>query len=560
MKTLRIGTRGSDLALWQANYISARLEALGDIRCERVIVKTSGDRIQDVPLTPELGKGFFTKEIEEGLLERKFDLAVHSLKDLAVTLAPGLVLAAVPERGPIGERLLISPEAFDKEKSTKGELPLVDEAKVGTSSLRRRRRLLDLRPDLQILDLRGNVPTRVKKLQDGNYDAILIAQAGLERLALETEGIIAYDISPRLFPGAPGQGALGLEAREGDTQTLEILKKLEDPNTRALTDIERGILEALGGGCSLPLGTLASLAHHHGKPIGYRLDAFAYGRDDHDPGISLILTERDTHSLIQQASRLLAPALDKPLAGKVLHLIGGSGKSLLTSELQAAGATTHFHKVFEIEPLPIPKETWEKCAQLDALLFSSQSALDQAAPYLHSALTPHSSQGDTLPFLPTLIVPGRASRQRAEALFPEFHVLEAKEKNSHGMAVLAIQEGCKKIAVFGAQDGSTEAIKTATEAKLQVLHIPLYRAISQTPTHFPKTTDQPKGDTLYLSPKAAKILPPQGVPGQVLAIGKATSNTLRDLGRRPDQVLEAPDLPSLIDALNQGASKPTIHE
>ena len=553
MKTLRIGTRGSDLALWQANHISARLEALGGIRCELVIVKTSGDRIQDVPLTPELGKGFFTKEIEEGLLEGSFDLAVHSLKDLAVTLAPGLVLAAVPERGPIGERLLIRKEAFDAQRAASGDFPLRDGAAVGTSSLRRRRRLLDLRPDLQILDLRGNVPTRVRKLQEGNYDAILIAQAGLERLALETTGLINFDISPQIFPGAPGQGALGLEAREEDSPTLEILKKLEDPETRTLTDIERGILQALGGGCSLPLGTLASVDLRQGKPIGYRLDAFAYGRDDQDPGISLILTagltKGDTHSLIQRATRVLAPALDKPLAGKDLHLIGGCGKPRIASEIQAAGGTVHLHKVYEIEPLPLSKETWAECIKMDALLFSSQNALDLAATHLRNAL-PHRapSKGDTPPWV---IVPGRASRMRAEALFPELPVLEAEEKNSHGMAALAIAEGYKNIAVFGAEGGSTDAVETATQAGLKALHLPLYRTVPKPPAQ------QPKGDTLYLSPMAADLCPPQGVSGQVIAIGKATANTLRELGREPDKVLAAPDLPSLIEALAAGTSSQT---
>ncbi|HHI80544.1 MAG TPA: hydroxymethylbilane synthase, partial [Planctomycetes bacterium] len=521
MKTLRIGTRGSDLALWQARHISSLLEASGEVRCELVIVKTSGDRIQDVPLTPELGKGFFTKEIEDGLLADHFDLAVHSLKDLAVRLAPGLVLAAVPRRGPVGERLLLRKEAFDTARANRGELPLAEGAKVGTSSLRRRRRLLDLRPDLQILDLRGNVPTRVRKLQEGQYDAILIAQAGLERLALPTGGLIAFDIDARLFPGAPGQGALGLEARAEDQETLALLSKLEDPQTRVLTDIERGVLQALGGGCSLPLGTLATLLEEGDQPR-YRLDAFAYGREDQDPGISIILESGDSHSLIQEAVRFLAPALEKPLVGRELHLVGGSGRSNLGSDLEAAGAKVHRHRVYDIHPLPVPEETWDRLAQQDALLFSSPSAIELGATPLLRALGPrppkerlakgdtHSSAGpkrDTHSRVPSpaILVPGRSSRLRAEALLPGFVILEAQEKNARGMARLAIQRGWTKIGVLGARDGSPDAIQTAKEAGLQVLHVPLYQA-----SPHPRPSPEPLGDTLFLSPKAARLLPPQG--------------------------------------------------
>ena len=209
---IRIGTRGSDLALWQARYIAGELKERTGAEPELVIVKTQGDRIQDVPLTPDLGKGFFTKEIEDGLLANEFDVAVHSLKDLAVTMPDGLCLAAVTERANPGETLLVRSEAFD-ETSDDEMLPLIPGARLGTSSPRRRMFVLDRRPDLELLDLRGNVPTRVSKLREGRYDAILAATAGLDRLGLELSDLRVVRIEAEGFPGAPGQGALGIQAR-----------------------------------------------------------------------------------------------------------------------------------------------------------------------------------------------------------------------------------------------------------------------------------------------------------------------------------------------------------
>ena len=176
---IRIGTRGSKLALWQAHYVRDRLQAAG-AEVEIEVLVTRGDRIDDVPLQNVAGKGFFTKEIEDALLDGRVDVAVHSHKDLPVESPPGLAIAAVPERADPAERMLIAPAAHDPDAAL---LPLLQGVRIGTSSPRRQAQIAALRPDLEILQLRGNVPTRVKRLREGRYDAIVLAAAGLDRLA-----------------------------------------------------------------------------------------------------------------------------------------------------------------------------------------------------------------------------------------------------------------------------------------------------------------------------------------------------------------------------------------
>lgn len=245
MNPLRIGTRGSPLALWQARHVADRLRPLAAPRAvELVKIETSGDRFQDTALTQIGGDGVFTKEIQRALLAGTVDVAVHSLKDLPTTIVPGLTLAAVPERGPTGD-------AFVSHKHRKFDA-LPAGAIVGTSSLRRRSQTLHRRPDLNLVDLRGNVETRLRKLDEQNLEAIILAEAGLLRLGLKTE--ITELLDPQWMLPAVGQGALGLECRADDTETLALLHRLNDWPTRQAVLAERALLRELGGGCLLPLG------------------------------------------------------------------------------------------------------------------------------------------------------------------------------------------------------------------------------------------------------------------------------------------------------------------
>lgn len=251
MATLRIGSRGSQLALWQANHIAAELRARGhEINIQ--IIKTTGDKIQDVPLArvggvlPN-GKGIFTKEIEEALAAKEVDLAVHSLKDLPTTLPPGFVIAAIPKRDDPSDVFL------SMKYSAPDELP--QGARVGTSSLRRQAQLKFLRADLDVVPLRGNVDTRLRKLDSGELDAIVLSAAGLDRLGLRAPHRYAFPIE-EMCPAA-GQGALAIEAREGDEAVINILRELDDAASRAAITAERAALEKLGGGCQVPIGAYA---------------------------------------------------------------------------------------------------------------------------------------------------------------------------------------------------------------------------------------------------------------------------------------------------------------
>lgn len=250
---LRIGTRGSDLALWQSNRIKHRLESELNTEAEIIIFKTQGDLIQNVPLSQLEGKGFFTKELEDALLGHKIDLAVHSLKDLPTTLPSGLKVSAMPERHHSQDRLLIRKGCKDETQS----FFLKPNSVLGTSSNRRIDQVKKLQPDIKIEMLRGNVPTRVQKLRDGKYDAIILAAAGLDRLLLDLSGFDTIDLDQNYFVSAPGQGALAIEIRDGDSVTDEIISKLHNAEIETFVKQERRFLQLTEGGCHASVGAHA---------------------------------------------------------------------------------------------------------------------------------------------------------------------------------------------------------------------------------------------------------------------------------------------------------------
>lgn len=249
MQSITIGTRGSKLALWQAHWVQKQLTVLG-VKTSIKVIKTTGDKITDVGLSTlgaqSSSKGIFIKEIEEALLDGKIDLAVHSLKDIPTEIDTRLSISVIPKRTDPRDALV----GRSLDKLCRGD-------RVGTSSLRRAAQMKHLRPDVEILDIRGNVDTRLKKLDDNQYDSILLAAAGLRRLDLESR--IAEILEPDIMIPAVGQGALAIETRSDDDELLTLLRPIHDTETEITVTAERTLLAAFGGGCQVPLGAHAVL-------------------------------------------------------------------------------------------------------------------------------------------------------------------------------------------------------------------------------------------------------------------------------------------------------------
>ncbi len=302
-RPIRLGTRASALARWQAEWVAARLTDLG-ATVELVFIKTGGDGTT-TPITESSGQGLFTKEIQRALLDGRIDLAVHSLKDLPTERIDGLGLAAVP------------PRESARDAFISNQVPALEElpagSRVGTGSRRRQSQLLHTRPDLMVLDIRGNVETRLQKLDDGDYDAIILAEAGLKRLDLAAR--ITQLLDPTMMLPAVGQGALGLETRVHDDATISVVERLDDAETHACVLAERSLLSALRGGCLAPIGAWGRVADD-----ALQLDAVVLSADGVTrlvAGVSgelanaVAIGEDAASQLIQQgASELIADSRD----------------------------------------------------------------------------------------------------------------------------------------------------------------------------------------------------------------------------------------------------------
>jgi len=248
LRTLRIGTRGSLLAKWQAEFVRQRLFAATGIEPEIVVIKTAGDKMLNAPVAQIGGKGIFIKELEEALLEETIDLAVHSVKDIPTDIPSRLMFPAVCKRDDVRDCLVGSTIAN-----------LRQGARVGTSSLRRQAQLRHVRPDLDLRDLRGNVDTRLRKVESGEYEAVVVSKAGLDRLGFSKR--ISEVLSPEVCMPAVGQGAIAVECRLQDREAEDLLAPLDDAETRAAVIAERALLGALHGGCQVPMGAFARVEH-----------------------------------------------------------------------------------------------------------------------------------------------------------------------------------------------------------------------------------------------------------------------------------------------------------
>jgi len=311
---LRVGTRASALALWQAQHVAAQLAGRpGAPAIELVHIRTQGDVQSEVPLWQVGGRAFFTREIDRALIEGAVDVAVHSLKDLSTQLEPGLTLAATLPRADPRDALV------SRSGAALGALPAG--ARIGTSSLRRRAFLAGLRPDAVPLELRGNVPTRIERLRRGDYDAIVLAAAGLARLGLAAE--VSEYLDPQSFPPAVAQGVIGVCARADDTRTRGLLAVLDDPETRLASSAERALLERLEGGCQVPLGALATV---HGGTL--TLSACVCARD----GQRRLVARGAAAAVPAQAAALGSQVADELLARGAAELIREQREALRVEE------------------------------------------------------------------------------------------------------------------------------------------------------------------------------------------------------------------------------------
>ena len=258
---IRVATRKSRLALWQAGWVKGQLERLGHT-AEFVLIETLGDKTQaaNQPFAELTGQGFFTKAVQDAVLDGRADVAVHSHKDLPSLAPEGLEIAAITKRADPRDTLVLRPEAFESFSTFKASLPLKVGAVVGTSAARRQQQLLHLRPDLAVKELRGNVPTRVAKLRAGDYDAVVLAAAGLDRLALDLSDLSVIKLEPDIMMPAPAQGSLALETRRDAYDTAAVLTALHDNATYKAVAAERGLMALLDGGCQLALGAYAELS------------------------------------------------------------------------------------------------------------------------------------------------------------------------------------------------------------------------------------------------------------------------------------------------------------
>ncbi len=367
---LTIGSRGSDLALYQANLIKSYLANMG-IEVDLKIIKTVGDKIDNLSFDKIEGKGFFTKELEDALLNHEIDLAVHSLKDLSTTMPDGLKVGAYCNPEDPSELLLVNPEKYD----TTQKLFLKTGSVIGTSSVRRQAQIAYNRPDLKIEPLRGNVPTRVRKLQEGRYDAILIALAGVDRLKLDTGKLIRIVLDRVEFIPAPGQGILTIEIRDNDPEVEKVVSSLNENAAETTAVLERGLLARFQGGCQLPLAVTSQR-----RDNGFYLKAFLGLRDGDKWGkpTQFCGYGENIPELLDRAYRELSgPAAKSPVKKKVLITrTEEEGASFFRADGEVLDPV--FYPVFEIAESYDEVEAtaiMSNISSLDWLIFTSKNSV-----------------------------------------------------------------------------------------------------------------------------------------------------------------------------------------
>lgn len=360
MRKIIIGSRGSDLALWQAKFVQSELKKIA-LESEIKIIKTQGDKIQHLSFDKLEGKGFFTKEIEEALLTKEIDLAIHSHKDLPTESPEGLVIAAVSEREDPSELLLIQKDAVD----VKQKFFLKKNAVLGSSSSRRKAQILAFRSDVEIKELRGNVPTRIQKLRDKNYDAILVAAAGVERLQLDVTEFEVVKLNPTEFVPAPAQGVLAMQIREEDDELFALLQNLNASKVQDRIAVERKVLNLFDGGCQLPLGVYCETDTNADDEPYYKVWTSLSSAWNRSP-IGLYKESKTTDGLALK----IVEKIKGILPGRVFISRDARSNDYFETVLKDNGFTVYSKALIDIRFIPlkqVPKTDW--------IFFSSKNAV-----------------------------------------------------------------------------------------------------------------------------------------------------------------------------------------
>lgn len=490
-KRIVIGSRGSDLALWQANYVMDLLDGIG-IKAEIKVIKTKGDKVQDIGFDKMEGKGFFTKEIEAALLDGSIDLAVHSHKDLETTQPQGLCIAAVPEREDAAELLLARRSAVDHKQLFSSK----EGAVVGTSSARRKNQLALFRPDVQIKDLRGNVPTRINKLRDEQYDAILLAKAGVSRLGLDLSDLHVEELDPRHFIPAPAQGALAIQVRESDARSRTALEQLNSID-RDIVQLERSILRHFQGGCQVPLGVHA---HRHGTGI----DLWVSAAREWQKTPKRICLNGAIDGLAQRALALLT----KEEHLKVFISRDLEEGSIFKQLLERNGHEVEGVSLIETEAIP-----FTELPEHDRVFFSSKNGVEHFFTQYNGERITHADA----------VGPGTAKALAERGITVGF-IGDGADTTAIGMSYAKVVDGAKVLFV-AAEQGSRKVRSGLPEEQIAELHV--YRTVQRSGLTL---TD---ADILvFTSSSNALAYLKNGISAdqRVVAIGTTTKETLEENG------------------------------
>lgn len=533
------GSRGSDLALTQTRWVAEKIRAATgeDFRVE--VMVTTGDRIQDRPLSGIGVKGLFTKELEDALRSGAIDAAVHSLKDLPVEDPDGLTVGAVPPREDPRDVLITRREVLAGHARPLDALRAG--ASLGTSSPRRALAALAARPDLRPSDIRGNVPTRVDKARTADYDAVLLAAAGLNRLGQDLDGLVTDHLPPEVFTPAPGQGALGVQCRAGDERILGALAHLHDETTARCVHAERDILLGLGGGCSMPLGTLV-------EPVGsrWRLRAALFGGDP-NAALRAAAIGDDPDELARAVVASWSPLVGDPLRGRRVATARPNGERTgLAAALAIAGADVTAlawtkAEALDVADADVRAAVAHAAAPQGALAFTSARAV--------TAFVAACRSQDATPWQRPAFAVGRATETAlVQAGFTD--VRAAGGRGGEALAAVCAEQGARQVTMPCAVRRHGGFEERAAAAGLDVLALPVYRLVDapRAAADVPRDLDA----FLFTSPSAVEAWS-DATSGRVdvpaIAIGETTAAALRARSFERVTTLSEPTPATLVAAV-----------